>query len=61
MADGTQVEADVVVLATGYRPLNEAVQKSLGEAPDLMTRFLELEQELATQISTLFQKEGPKS
>jgi len=32
LADGTQVEADVVVLATGYRPLNEAVQKSLAEA-----------------------------
>jgi len=31
LADGTQVEADVVVLATGYRPLNEAVQKFLGK------------------------------
>ena len=35
------------------------------KSPDLMTRFLELEQELATQISTLFacffQKEGPRS
>ena len=30
LSDGTQLNADLVVLATGYRPLNEAVQKCRG-------------------------------